>query len=691
MVRGGRIALAVVAAAGCLAASPGASAAPSRPHDPCARNGRDVCGTTGVGFYRQSAYGLRWFGDYRGLVRGARGFCVDLGYWYAGRRYRYRPQAGPLHTRGGRLVPAERRRELAYAVWRFGRSTEPRQQAAVMLYVHSLMGDERPGELDPTALGADVATLYRRIARDASRYHGPYRIAVGLPRRLVVDRTAATTIRVLSAAGVPVPGARVAISAVGARRPTAAVRTDAAGIGRIALTPTATSGLLLRLRALGLASPEPHVYAPTASLAQAEGQRLAIPASAAVVTTVSRHDVGAAPRLATQVSDQVAVVGASIHDTVTVSGLGGSDATVQVELWGPFIRRTDVRCSGVPYWTGSFVAHGDGTTATAPVRLTRAGYYAYRESVAPRPPGEGFVTPCGEVAETTLARVRPTLATVASAQLVRPGTRVSDRVRVRGLGRTPAVVEAELYGPFSSLAAVRCSSAESRWHGRIPVGGDSDVRTPPVPVVRAGFYVFRERLVGAALAAPVSAPCAVAAETLLAAPAIVTGRGDAAAEERLRATGASIPVRLRISALGIDAPVVPTAIDLRHGVLGVPTDIERLAWWRDGAAPGARSGTVLVAGHVDSARQGRGALFPLPSARPGELVALTGAGGRTFTYRIAAVRRYPKALLPESVFDRTGRARLVIVTCGGPFDAATGHYLDNIVATASPVSGAADS
>jgi hypothetical protein len=29
--------------------------------------------------------------------------------------------------------------------------------------------------------------------------------------------------------------------------------------------------------------------------------------------------------------------------------------------------------------------------------------------------------------------------------------------------------------------------------------------------------------------------------------------------------------------------------------------------------------------------------------------------------------------------------RLVLVTCGGPFDASTGNYLDNIVAFAVPV------
>ena len=66
-------------------------------------------------------------------------------------------------------MSAEQQARIAYAIWEYGRSTRPRQQAAVMLYVHMLMGDGRPGELDPAALGRPVAVLYRRIAgaRDA--------------------------------------------------------------------------------------------------------------------------------------------------------------------------------------------------------------------------------------------------------------------------------------------------------------------------------------------------------------------------------------------------------------------------------------------------------------------------------------------------------------------------------------------
>jgi hypothetical protein len=66
------------------------------------------------------------------------------------------------------------------------------------------------------------------------------------------------------------------------------------------------------------------------------------------------------------------------------------------------------------------------------------------------------------------------------------------------------------------------------------------------------------------------------------------------------------------------------------------------------------------------------------------LIDLATARGRTFTYRIASVHRYRRTALPTSVYSRSGRARLVLVTCGGPFDAVAGHYRDNIVVTALP-------
>ena len=110
--------------------------------------GRNVCGTLGVGYYKQYRYGIRWFGDFRGAVPGvAHTFCIDLGFWYPSAKYRYEAQpASTLRSRNGRPVSSEDRAKMTYAAWTFGRSTDADQQAAVMLYVHSLMHDARPGE-----------------------------------------------------------------------------------------------------------------------------------------------------------------------------------------------------------------------------------------------------------------------------------------------------------------------------------------------------------------------------------------------------------------------------------------------------------------------------------------------------------------------------------------------------------------
>jgi hypothetical protein len=54
-------------------------------------------------------------------------------------------------------------------------------------------------------------------------------------------------------------------------------------------------------------------------------------------------------------------------------------------------------------------------------------------------------------------------------------------------------------------------------------------------------------------------------------------------------------------------------------------------------------------------------------------------------FRVTGVRTYHKKHLPyKEIFDQKSVGRIAIVTCGGPFDAATGSYLDNIVVFAVP-------
>ena len=148
-------------------------------------------------------------------------------------------------------------------------------------------------------------------------------------------------------------------------------------------------------------------------------------------------------------------------------------------------------------------------------------------------------------------------------------------------------------------------------------------------------------------------------------------------------TAVRVPVRLLIPAIGVNAPVLPTGVQA-GGALAIPPDPSDIGWWAGGAFPGKPTGAVILVGHINSAVLGPGALLRLQDVRPGNLVTVM-ASGQTFRYRVVALRAYAKANLPvAAVFGQQVAARLVVVSCGGAFDATTGHYLDNIVAYAVP-------
>ncbi|GAA0460512.1 hypothetical protein Ade02nite_14810 [Paractinoplanes deccanensis] len=143
------------------------------------------------------------------------------------------------------------------------------------------------------------------------------------------------------------------------------------------------------------------------------------------------------------------------------------------------------------------------------------------------------------------------------------------------------------------------------------------------------------------------------------------------------------PARLRVPALGLDATVDPVGVDPATGEFAVPPSVDRVGWYRYGPGLTARTGSIVIAGHVDSAEEGEGAFFRLGSLKAGDTITLTGPGERTF--RVVARERYRKSAIPlDKYFARDGPARLTLITCGGPFDERTRHYRDNVVITAVP-------
>lgn len=142
------------------------------------------------------------------------------------------------------------------------------------------------------------------------------------------------------------------------------------------------------------------------------------------------------------------------------------------------------------------------------------------------------------------------------------------------------------------------------------------------------------------------------------------------------------PTRLSLPSLQIDAPVRPVGTGADRA-LQVPADPSVLGWWEAGARPGLGVGTIVIAGHVDGARTGPGALYRLREARPGEVIRLDSAHG-SHDYAVRGLRSFSKNKLPAELFTTEGRPRLVLITCGGTFDPNTRQYQYNIVVYATP-------
>jgi sortase (surface protein transpeptidase) len=150
---------------------------------------------------------------------------------------------------------------------------------------------------------------------------------------------------------------------------------------------------------------------------------------------------------------------------------------------------------------------------------------------------------------------------------------------------------------------------------------------------------------------------------------------------------ASEPLAIAIPAIGLRSPVLRLG-QAADGSLEVPAPgphYDEAGWYRYSPTPGSL-GPAVIAGHVDSEAAGPSVFFRLGSLRPRDTVLITRADGSVAVFAVDAVRRYPKSRFPSQlVYGDTNRAALRLITCGGPFDRGSGHYLDNIIVLASLV------
>ncbi|WP_217240051.1 class F sortase [Streptomyces sp. AC555_RSS877] len=146
----------------------------------------------------------------------------------------------------------------------------------------------------------------------------------------------------------------------------------------------------------------------------------------------------------------------------------------------------------------------------------------------------------------------------------------------------------------------------------------------------------------------------------------------------------SLPDRVRLSAINVDAPVIPVGLDMDGWVAAPPPEDPNLAGWFTGAVSPGEKGTAVVVGHVDN-QQGPAVFYGLGALKKGSRVEVTRKDGKTAVFEIYGIEVFEKNNFPgDRVYGSKGHPELRVITCGGGFSQQNG-YDGNVVAFARMV------
>jgi LPXTG-site transpeptidase (sortase) family protein len=139
------------------------------------------------------------------------------------------------------------------------------------------------------------------------------------------------------------------------------------------------------------------------------------------------------------------------------------------------------------------------------------------------------------------------------------------------------------------------------------------------------------------------------------------------------------PDTVVVPSLDVRADVTPIATE--DGALTPPSDPLDVGWWSGGSRPGAGTGAAVITGHT--VHTGGGAFDDLEELTSGDRVIVL-SDGTTVAYDVATVEvlsRTELARESSTIFARSGRGRLVLITCED-WDGTA--YRSNVVVTARP-------
>ncbi|HZB66078.1 MAG TPA: class F sortase [Ornithinibacter sp.] len=135
----------------------------------------------------------------------------------------------------------------------------------------------------------------------------------------------------------------------------------------------------------------------------------------------------------------------------------------------------------------------------------------------------------------------------------------------------------------------------------------------------------------------------------------------------------------------VNAALVPTGLDT-HGILAPPPGV---AGWYDerGWPKPGFPGASILAGHINTRRNGPDTFAHLPQVRAGAVVTVRYSSGDEVDFVVTRSAPVPKTQVPkdDSIWDAANRRPLLrLITCDPTTPVKGGHYVGNWVVWASP-------
>ncbi|MDR6977645.1 LPXTG-site transpeptidase (sortase) family protein [Streptomyces sp. 3330] len=194
----------------------------------------------------------------------------------------------------------------------------------------------------------------------------------------------------------------------------------------------------------------------------------------------------------------------------------------------------------------------------------------------------------------------------------------------------------------------------------------------------------RRALILSALAAPLVAGCAGDPAEPAASGAAARTPGDSPAPSVRAAPplARSVPVGLRIPAIGVDTPVMRLGLAADGSVRVPPVEEhDRAGWYENSPTPGQTGPSVILA-HVTVGGYGDGVFRHLDRLRRGDRIGARLENGTTAEFAVTEVTTVDKARFPtEEVYGNVDRPELRLITCGGP--RSGDGYRDNVIVFAA--------